>query len=157
MYAENKKLETTLATIDATTLQNQKLLKQIEEENLEKRETLVKIEETLKIARKESDENQEVLRQLRNSQEEYNRNSSYLDFLANQAKSLIMILRSETIKHVQLKGTDITLADVNDKVTLPVKISAVSEGFETLFKSMNNHLFIIASRTRCFCSNTRVS
>jgi hypothetical protein len=44
--------------------------------------------------------------------------------------------------------SEFSLADVNDEITVPVKISAMSEGFETLFKSMNDYLYAIARNTK---------
>lgn len=43
--------------------------------------------------------------------------------------------------------SEFSLADVNDEITVPVKISAMSEGFENLFKSMNDNLYAIARNT----------
>ena len=43
--------------------------------------------------------------------------------------------------------SEFSLADVNDEITVPVKISAMSEGFENLFKSMNDNLYAIAKNT----------
>jgi soluble lytic murein transglycosylase-like protein len=43
--------------------------------------------------------------------------------------------------------SEFSLADINDEITVPVKISAMSEGFENLFKSMNDNLYAIARNT----------
>ncbi len=44
--------------------------------------------------------------------------------------------------------SEFSLADINDEITVPVKISAMSEGFENLFKSMNDNLYAIARNTK---------
>jgi len=53
--------------------------------------------------------------------------------------------------------SEFSLADINDEITVPVKISAMSEGFENLFKSMNDNLYAIARNTKDSPGSTSTS
>ena len=102
-------LNKTKEDIEIITAKNENILKGIEAKNNEVVANLAKVEEATKVARSESDDHFDKVQELLKLEQDTQRSNANLDYLANQARGLIQILRNEFIKYVQMTGLDIKI------------------------------------------------